>query len=424
MMEIDSEKKLGTWGLTAFYISSVVGVGILVVPGIAYQIAGPASLISWIILILSSIPLAFLFARISMLYPNSGGLIHYIRLMFGKRIGDASGFLLLITMIAGNPIMGIASARYLLHLWQLPATNGMVLAVGFGFMFLSVLFNLLHIKTGSRVQLGILAALIAGLLATVFIAVPHFQLENLTPFAPNGYFSIGAAMVVCFYSFLGWENVSTIAEEVKHPKRTYKKAVLLAVGLVGILYLALTTSVIMVLSYGKSDEYSLVLASLLSEISTPNATYMGTIAAIILMVLCTNAWVLGASRLVTALSRDGVIPAVFTKVSRTTNAPYLSLFLLLAFYGLVLLLLYFGTGTEKELILFANSSFILVYVITFLATYRNLNAGLYRIYSLISIIFCVISMFFIGWMIVISALFMAMYILYHRRKTKHGEKVV
>ncbi len=105
-------KGLGTWGLTAFYVSSIVGVGILVVPGIAYQLAGPASLVSWLVLILVSFPLAYLFSRISMRYPNNGGIVYFIRLRFGKPLGQATGFLLTLTMIVGNPVMGIASARY------------------------------------------------------------------------------------------------------------------------------------------------------------------------------------------------------------------------------------------------------------------------------------------------------------------------
>src|SRR5438309_9410635 len=77
----------------ALYMSSVLGSGVLVLPGLAAQIAGPASLIAWLILSLASYPLAYTFASLSARKPESGGVYAFAREGFGQRWADAVGWM-------------------------------------------------------------------------------------------------------------------------------------------------------------------------------------------------------------------------------------------------------------------------------------------------------------------------------------------
>lgn len=424
MQNQSTEKQLGIWGLTAFYISSIVGVGILIVPGIAYRMAGPASLVSWLLLILVSFPLAYLFSRISMIHPNNGGIAYFVKLRMGEEIGRAAGLLLALTMIVGNPIMGIASARYLWHLLGETADNAVLLATGFIFMLISVLFNLLNIRLNSQIQLGLLGVLLLGLISIIVFAIPEFKMESAVPFAPNGWLSVGTAMVICLYSFLGWENVSTIAEEVRDPTRTYKKAVMISVIAVGFLYIALAASIIFVLPFHKGSDEELAIAQLLTLIFSPQAALFGDAVAILLMVLCTNAWVLSASRFISSLGRDGILPSFINKVSVRTNVPYFALLSLFISYGLVLLLLYWADGSEKELMLFANSSFVLVYLLTFLASLKYFEDPYMNAFAVVSALFSVISLYFIGWMALLPLIILLALIqlFYKRRRSAYDQQ--
>ncbi len=289
-------------------------------------------------------------------------------------------------------------------------------------MLISVLFNMVKLQLNSRIQLGLLGLLLAGLISIVIFAVPHYRIESMTPFVPNGWGAVGTAMVVCLYSFLGWENVSSIAEEVRDPARTYKQAMIISVIIVGVLYLALASSIVLTIPYEGGGVEELAIAKLLVLISSPQAALFGNLAAILLMVLCTNAWVLSASRFISSLGRDGVLPSFLNKTSRRTNVPYYSLFFLLISYGVVLLLLFLANGQEKELMLFANGSFVLVYLLAFLASYKHFGSRYADSFAVISLLFCCVSLYFIGWIALLPIIFIIIQILYQRRRSAHVQQ--
>ena len=106
-------KHIGTKELIAFYISSIVGVGVLVIPGYAAQIAAAASFISWVLLSMISIPVALVFSKMAIHFPSSGGIPYFIEKTFNQTLGRSLALLLSFSMVVGNPIMGLASAYYL-----------------------------------------------------------------------------------------------------------------------------------------------------------------------------------------------------------------------------------------------------------------------------------------------------------------------
>jgi amino acid efflux transporter len=87
----------------ALYVSSVVGSGILVLPGIAAKIAGPASLIAWIVLSLASYPFAYTFASLSARHPESGGVYAFAKESFGFEAGTVTSWLFYLWFITGAP---------------------------------------------------------------------------------------------------------------------------------------------------------------------------------------------------------------------------------------------------------------------------------------------------------------------------------
>lgn len=109
--------------LTIYYLSALVGAGILVVPGIALEIAGPASLVAWLVLAIATFPIAAVFARFSAEYPNASGVSYVVRTAFGWRAGTSIGLLLLLINLVGNPILGLAAARYLVALFGWTASS-------------------------------------------------------------------------------------------------------------------------------------------------------------------------------------------------------------------------------------------------------------------------------------------------------------
>lgn len=241
------QRSLHVPGLVAHYITSVIGVGVLILPGHAAAVAGPLSLAAWALLIVYSYPLALIFARLSVRHPTSRGIAEFVEEAFGPRVAHWVAALLMLALIIANPVLGLAAARYLLNIWDDTPGIPQIVLIGYLIMIGSILFNLLGVKISARVQTGVLATLIGFLVIVMVIAMPEADAANLDPVAPHGWLALGQALIICFFGFIGWENAAPVAEEVVDPHRTFPRAIFLAVFGVGALYLAMAVTVTLVL---------------------------------------------------------------------------------------------------------------------------------------------------------------------------------
>ncbi|OJH36816.1 hypothetical protein BON30_30380 [Cystobacter ferrugineus] len=377
------------------YITSVMGVGILIIPGHAAEIAGPASLLAWLALIVYSYPFALIFARLSVRHPDSRGIASFVEHAFGPYWGKVIALFLLFTLLIANPVLGIAGARYLSKLVAIPE-GSMLLLAGYLIMSGSILFNLLGLKVSTRVQGVVLGTLIAFLVLVVSMALPQGDPGNLTPVAPNGWLAIGSALIVCFFGFIGWENAAPVAEEVIAPERTFPRAIFWAVLLVGLLYFAMALTVVLVIppEVQYSDRVT-VFSTVLGIISGHEVARVGNAVALVLLLLTTNAWVLGTSRVVYALSRDGILPASLSRVSARTGAPYAALLFLLLGYGIVVAAVAWAGKDEAALITASSAAFMLIFLATFVSALRLLRGnGIRRCIWLVIAVTIVILPFF------------------------------
>lgn len=361
-------RALGTRELTVYYISALVGAGILVVPGIALEIAGPASLVAWIVLSIATFPIAAVFARFSAEYPDAGGVSHVIRKAFGWRVGTSVGLYLLLLNLAGNPILGLAAARYLAALYGW-TDRVVILLAGFAVMSLAVVLNLAGILVASRVQSALVLVLAVGLVVVIAVALPAADPGRLTPFAPHGWSAVGAAIVVSFFSFFGWEAIAHVADEVREPRRSYPRAAIVAAALLGVLYCALALVLALVVPADAANKAA-ALSAMLQASHGEQAAKVGAVLAVVLLVVTTNAWVCAVSRLCYAMARDRVVAHRISRVSGRNGAPVVALGLAWVAYLIDFVVLYALGGDEGDLIAFIAASILIVYLATFLSGLR------------------------------------------------------
>lgn len=171
------QKHIGVKELIAYYVSSLVGVGILIIPAIAARIAGPASILAWILLALISIPFAITFAKMVILVPDSGGVPAFIEKMLSSNLGKSTGMLLTLTMVIGNPVMGFTTAHYLKAI--LGFEEYFIPWVAYAFMVLSVTFNFLGVRLSSKLQTYLLFFLILGLMSIMLLSLPKTNFHNM-----------------------------------------------------------------------------------------------------------------------------------------------------------------------------------------------------------------------------------------------------
>src|SRR2546425_221535 len=193
----------------AIYVSSLLGSGIFVIPGLAARIAGPASIVSWMLLSLASYPFAYTFAKLSAKRPESGGIYAFARDGIGLRAGAATAWLFLAWAVLGAPAATVAAASYLAFVF--PLTRLDIYLAAASILILAFVVNYVGIRFTGRVQLATVAAILVALVIAVVASAPRVRPANYTPFLPSGLGSIGTAAALIVWSYLGYENTSTAA---------------------------------------------------------------------------------------------------------------------------------------------------------------------------------------------------------------------
>ena len=344
----------------ALYVSSVLGSGVLVLPGLAAQLAGPASLVAWLVLCLASYPFAYTFASLSARKPESGGVYAFAREAFGPHAAAAAGWLFGLWFVAGAPAVTLIAASYLGYAF--PMSRLEMYLVGYAVIFLPYLINLRGIVFSNRVQQGIVVTIVALLVLSVVFSAASVKAQNFSPFMPAGLLPVGTAAALIFWSYLGYENVSNVAEEFRDPKRDFHRSITLSVIVIGLLYLSVAFVTVGTRAYMAGGSVA-PFAAIFSNVLGPYGAAGTSILALIIIFGVVNAYMAGMSRVVLAVARDGALPAFFTKVSDGTGAPVRSLTLLTGL-SLVVLIAYYVLDVNLETaLLIPSGAAVLVYVI-------------------------------------------------------------
>ena len=390
----DLKKAIKLRHAVALYVSSVLGSGVLVLPGLAAQIAGPASLVAWAVLAVASYPFAFTFASLSSRRPESGGIYGFAKESFGFPTAVVSGWLFAFWYISGVPAATLIAASYLAYAF--PMSKFAIFLVAGIILCLAFVINYRGIVFSNRIQLAVIAVIIALLLAAVLFSVGSMKAGNFVPFAPNGLLAIGTAGALIFWSYLGYENVSNVAEEFEDPQRDFQRSILLSVILISGLYLAVAVVTIGTLAYkagGSVAPFAAIFSNVLGSYGRDGTA----ILAIVIIFATVNAYTAGMSRVVLAVARDHGLPKWLDHVDKNSGTPTRSLMLLFGSSILALTLYYFFQVDLQTALLIPSGAAILIYIIGSAAGIRLLvDRGWQRIFPWISLILSIVLLPFVG----------------------------
>jgi amino acid efflux transporter len=358
---------LSTRSGTALYVGAVLGPGVLLLPALAAEAAGPASVIAWVALLALSVPLATTFAALGVRQPEAGGTAAYVRTAFGRRAGAVTGWWFLTGVVLGAPAVALIGGFYVADL--LGAGRVGAVAAAAGMMATVMAANAAGLRATARLQLALAGLLAALVLVAIVTALPESHAEHWTPFAPHGWAAVGTAASLLMLSFIGWEAVSHLAGELPDPARQLPRAIFAALAVVVVLYLGLAVATVGVL--GTSAPSDVPLADLMAAgLGAPGRTATAVLAVLLTMGSM-NAYVAGATKLAGALAAEGTAPAAFARPQRTVA--------LLALLGAILLApLSAGLLDVDALIRACGASFVAVYVISTAAGARILDGGARR----------------------------------------------
>jgi amino acid efflux transporter len=354
----------------ALTIGAVLGTGVISLPALAVQEAGPASLLAWAGLLLVSIPLATTFAALGARYPDGGGVSTYARRAFGARAATVVGWCFYFAIPIGAPTAAGFAGAYVADAagggrsTQLLATGGIIALVA--------AMNWFGLRVSGRVQLVIAAVLGLLLAGATLVSLPHAELGNLTPFAPQGWLAVGTAAALLVWAFAGWEVVTSLSAEYRNPARDIGRATGVAIAVISILYLGVAFATVAVLGDhpGKAPLSDLLVLGF-GEAARP----VITVVAVLLSVGAINAYFAGGARLGAALARDGSLPAWLAHGSTAGEVPRRSLSVV-ALGGLTsLAVITLGDFSLNAPLLMTTGTFTLVYAVGTAAALKLLPRG-------------------------------------------------
>jgi amino acid efflux transporter len=345
----------------ALYASSVLGSGILILPGLAARIAGPGSILAWILLSLASYPFAFTFATLSARRPESGGVYSFAKEALGGAGSIMVAWLFALWVITGAPAVTLIAASYLSYAF--PLSRAETFLIGFGIIFAAFVVNYRGIVISTRVQLALILSIVGLLIATILASLLYVKPGNFAPLLPNGVIPVGTTAALIFWSYLGYENVSNVAEEFENPKRDFNRSIFFSVIIISALYISIAFVTIGTGAYLASGNSIASFAVILSHVLGEYGAAGTAILAVFIIFGSANAYTGGMSRVFYAAAKDGGFPKSLAHVSDKTRVPDRALIVLeITTIPLFIIYYFFNVNLETALLIPSGAA-LLVYVL-------------------------------------------------------------
>jgi len=325
-------KQLTAVDIAALGIGSVIGTGIFVATGQGAQLAGPAVTISYIIAAITSALCALTYAELVTMFPVAGSTYSYTYVAFGEIVAWLIGWDLILeyTVVAAaiasgwsSTLIGIFEA-YNIHLPAMliksPLAGGIVdLPAVLVVAFLTWLLYL-GVSESARVNNIIVIIKISVILVFIVIGVTHINPVNYHPFAPYGFKGIMSAAAIIFFAYIGFDAVSTAAEETINPKRDIPLGLTICMIVIIILYISVSLVLTGMVPFKDIDVNNALPASL-ARIGINWGSALVAVGAIIGMISTLLVTIYGQVRIFMVMARDGLIPKSFADVSQKHGTP-------------------------------------------------------------------------------------------------------
>ena len=356
----DFRRVLGLWQLTAIGIGGIIGVGVFVLAGQQAAInAGPAVILSFLIAGIASAAAALCYAEFAGMIPVTGSAYTYGYAVLGELAAWLIGWDLLLEYALIVAVVAIGWSGYVqsaltglgLHVpvWAQGAIGtgeGHVFNVIASLVTLGVAALLvLRTEWGARFNTLVVAIKVAAVVLVIGIGEFYVNPANWAPFIPArvvgadgvghfGFQGVAAAAAVVFFAVFGYDTLTTAAEESKNPQRDLPRAVLLSLGISMAMYLAVSLVLTGIAHYTTLNTAAPV-ADAFTGLGLRWVALTVSVAAVFGLISVLFAFMLGATRIWFALSRDGLLPGWFAKVHPRYGTPHRPTIVLGVFTALV-----------------------------------------------------------------------------------------
>jgi basic amino acid/polyamine antiporter, APA family len=336
------KKCLTAFDLALLGIGCAIGTGIFVLTGLAAATqSGPAVVLSFVFAGVASAFAALAYAELAASIGGSGSAYGYSYVAFGELMAWVMGWILLLEYGVGAAAVANGWAGYFnntlanfnIHLpaalTKAPMLGGTINLPAFSIIWVLTALLILGVKESARVNNIIVAIKICTIVIFLALAVGHINSDNWHPFMPFGWFETlengknigvlaGASLV--FFAYFGFDAVSTAADECKNPQRDLPIGLLASLAFCTVIYIIVSATLTGVVPYTELNTASPVAYALTKLGHTWSSTLVatGVLAGLITVLLVL---LYGLTRILFAMSRDGLISPVFSEVNPDRQTP-------------------------------------------------------------------------------------------------------
>jgi APA family basic amino acid/polyamine antiporter len=362
------KRVLGSFDVVMLGIGAIIGAGIFATIGtaaagdLARPGAGPALILSFVVTAFACGFAALCYAEFAAMVPISGSAYTYSYATLGELVAWIIGWDLIIEYAVGNVAVAISWANYfktfvagfgiVIPDWistdfrtaakipglfeSAPHVLGIPIVFNFpaiGIVALVTIVLVIGIRESARMTTIMVIIKLIVLGVFVVVGFNYVKPENWTPFAPNGWAGIQAGAAIVFFAYIGFDAVSTVAEEVKNPKRDLPIGIIGSLIVCTIIYIvvaAVFTGIIpydaLVKTLATAQAEPLTLALQYAKIENWGNFFVGLVAfgSVIAHTAVLLVFQLGQPRIFFSMSRDGLLPASFARVHPKYRTPHVT----------------------------------------------------------------------------------------------------
>ncbi|TXK41933.1 amino acid permease [Nonomuraea sp. C10] len=341
-------RTMGLWQLTLFSVGATLGTGIFVILGEAVPKAGPSVVLAFVLAAITALFSALSYAELAGTIPVSGSSYSYAYATLGELVAWVCGWCLMLEYAVSVAAVAVGWGEYLnaflrsLAGWTLPDAitrspgqdGGVVNLTAILIVVLATWVLLRGASESAAANVVFVLIKIAVLLFFCLVAFTGFSAGNFAPFAPMGVAGITAAASQVFFSYIGFDAASTAGEEARNPRRDLPLAIVLSLVIVTVVYVLVAVAAIGAMPWTDFDpEGTEASLSLIADLAT-GSTWAGLIisfGAVIAIASVVLTVMYGQTRILFAMSRDGLVPRVFQRVSPRRQVPAANTLIVTAF---------------------------------------------------------------------------------------------
>lgn len=341
------KKILGVRDLTSLGIAAIIGAGIFSTIGRASFEGGPAVSLLFVFTAIACVFTALSYAQFASTVPVSGSAYTYAYVSFGELFAWVIGWALILEYAVSNMVVAISWSEYFVSMCRgfgliipdyltidpasasdatraaAPSLGGLKLildlpaGIAAALVTALVYVGIKESRTASNIMVLIKVGVI---LMVIFAGAFYVKPENWSPFAPNGVEGVLGGVAAVFFAFIGFDSISTTAEECKNPQRDLPRAMLYCLAICTVLYVAITLTITGMVNY-TNLKVNDPLAFVFEQVGFDEMAYVISVSAVIATTSALLVYQLGQPRIWMTMSRDGLLWPKFATIHPKYQTP-------------------------------------------------------------------------------------------------------